>query len=88
MAETTTTNPNTASTWTRPRLACGPILLFSAASSPSGTSTVAPAVTAPSCSGQPTRRWSTVAPSATVAARVTPIPNHSIRSRWYPMDPM
>ena len=88
MAETTTTNPNTARTWTSPLLACGPILLFSAARRPSGTRTVAPAVTAPSGPGQPTRRWSTVATSATVAARVTPIPNHSIRSRWYPMDPM
>ena len=29
-----------------------------------------------------------MATSATVAASVTPIPNHSIRSRWYPMDVM
>ena len=51
MAETTTTNPNTASTWTRPRLACGPNLLFSPASSPSGTNTVAPAVDRAELSG-------------------------------------
>ncbi len=29
-----------------------------------------------------------MATSATVAASVTPMPNHSIRSRWWPMDAM
>ena len=53
---------------------------------PSGTSTVAAAATAPSGPGQPTRRCSTVATSATVAARrhSDPEPLHAVRggSRW------
>src|ERR1700735_4267761 len=77
IADTTTTKPNTESTWTSPRLACGASLLLSAARNPRGTSTVAPAATAPSGPGQPTSRCRTVATSATVAASVTPIPNHS-----------
>ena len=80
MTATTAAEPAATSACTNTRPPCGASGGHSATITVSGTTTAAPAATAPAAPGQPTSRCRAALTRATLTATTRPVPSHCIRS--------